>query len=158
MTASKNIYIKNGYSLSLGNPDNVFEIYDTFLTFDTTTKWNTINTTQTVSNGIIDIQNATGTRSGIESKNNMPLNITTELITYAGASSISAVYFRGNSTNNYGIQARYDNRAAGNSGMGVFLNNPYSAWTILSYPSPGEAFPVGVITKRKIKVEILNNL
>ena len=157
MTATKDIYIKNGYSLSLGNADNVFEIYDSFLTFDTTNKWNAINTTQTINNGVIDIQNATGNRTGIESKNNMPLNTTIELITYALASSISAVYFRGNSANNYGIQARYDNRGAGNLGMGVILNNPYSNWAILSNPNPGEAFPVGVITKRKIKIEILNN-
>jgi hypothetical protein len=56
MTATKNIYIKNGYSLSLGNPDDVFEIYDTFLTFDNTTKWNTINTTQAINDGTIIIK------------------------------------------------------------------------------------------------------
>jgi hypothetical protein len=87
----------------------------------------------------------------------MPINTTTELITYASASSISAIYFRGDSTNNYGIMARYDNRGAENLGMGVLVNNPYSNFGILSYPSPGEAFPVCIITKRKIKIEILNN-
>jgi hypothetical protein len=81
-----------------------------------------------------------------------------ELITYATNPTIPAVFFRGNSTNNYGIKARYDTRGAGNLGMGVILNNPYSGWNILSNPSPGEAFPSGTSTKRKIKIEVLNNI
>ena len=160
LSMSKYIYISYGNSFSIGNPNNVFDLYDDFNYLDTN-KWETLGGTPTITNGIISIPNGSyHGKTHLLSKNILPLNIVAEVkMSASGSGIIPELSFRtGNINNNNGIMCRYDTRGTGNSGMGVILNNPFNNWPILSHPSPGILFPADNIIKKTKTIINENNI
>ena len=171
-TNGKFLNVSYGNSISTGNADNVFNLYDNFTdsTIDTTkwrlsTSWNALGTAPVIENNYLKCVRTTidANVSGLDTINNMPNDCIIELKTCVkGTNPIPAVFFRANNTTNNGIKVRYDTRGGANSGLGVVLNNPYSGWSILSggsstaFPKISGASPVASDWKN-IKAQVLNN-
>ena len=175
LTNGKVLYLTSGNSLSSGDPNNVFDMYDNFSVLDTSTKWrlstiwNSTGTSPVIENNYLKCDRSiTDTNvSGLETLNDMPIDCVVELkASVKTNTAIPALFFRGNSSNNNGIQVRFDTRGSSvDACLGAIINKPYtvSTWTTVSNPSSAYAFPVISGTYpvasdwQTIKVQILTN-
>ena len=163
---------------SYGDPDKVFDMYDNFTTLNTSNKWRlstTWNSNGTECDPVIENNYLKCDRnivdenvSGIETLNDMPIDCIVELKTSVKTNNIiPAVFFRGNSASNNGVQVRFDTRGTGlDSCLGAIINKPYTPaiWETLSYPPGPYAFPVisnscpVASDWQNIKVQVLDNV
>ena len=161
LTSTKTLYIVSGYSNYIGNPFNVFDVFDDFTSLDTT-KWELLGGTPTISNGAVYVPNGTiwNNKCFLITKSFLPIDFTCDLKCFAsGTNIIPEVCLRLGTygINNNGVSVRVDTRGPGNSGMGVILNNPYNDWALLSFPNPGQAFPIDN-TIRMARITIIGNI
>lgn len=157
LSSNKNIYMTFNNSLSYGDPNKVFILYDDFSKIDSNT-WQILSGTVNVTNNILNIYgNNNKTEYVTNDTVSIPLNFSVETEMYAlGTGVIPEIALRYNNTNNYGISCRFDTRGVNNGTMGILLNNPNIYWSVI-YASSTPVFPLNTIIK-KTKISIIDNI